>query len=132
MALVSTEFKRVTNSREREIGVLKTVYIFLPFLSLSIYFERERIPSRLCTDMGLDLTNLEIMTWAEIKSWMLNWLNHPGAPTFYFLKKKIKYNKMLNDLTKLDGKHTYILFSTLFWMSDIFRYKVIHFHTFSL
>ena len=62
MALVSTKFKRVTNSREREIGVLKTVYIFLPFLSLFIYFERERIPSRLCTDMGLDLTNLEIMT----------------------------------------------------------------------
>ena len=46
---------------------------------------RERIPGRLSTvsmelDVGLELTNHEIMTWAEIKSWMLNQLSHPGAP----------------------------------------------------
>ena len=46
---------------------------------------RERIPSWLCTvstepNMGLQLTNHEIMTWAQIKSQMLNWLNHPGTP----------------------------------------------------
>ena len=29
---------------------------------------------------GLELMNYEIMTWAEIKSWMLYWLSHPGAP----------------------------------------------------
>ena len=29
-------------------------------------------------DMGLSLNNPEIMTSAEIKSWMLNWLSHPG------------------------------------------------------
>ena len=28
---------------------------------------------------GLNLTNHESMIWAEIKSQMLNWLNHPGA-----------------------------------------------------
>ena len=31
-------------------------------------------------DLGLELTNCEIMTLAEIKSQMLNGLNHPGAP----------------------------------------------------
>ena len=31
-------------------------------------------------DMGLEPTNCEIMTWAEIKSWVLNQLSHPGAP----------------------------------------------------
>ena len=25
----------------------------------------------------------EIMTWAEVKSWMLNWLGHPGTPIIY-------------------------------------------------
>ena len=29
---------------------------------------------------GLHLQDLEIKTWAEIKSWMLNWLSHPGVP----------------------------------------------------
>ena len=50
---------------------------------------RERIPSRLCAvnaelDVGLDLTNLEIMTWAKI-SWTFNSLSHLGA-----LKEKFK------------------------------------------
>ena len=39
--------------------------------------EGEKIPSRLCAvsaepDAGLKLTNPEIMTWAEIKSQMLD------------------------------------------------------------
>ena len=43
--------------------------------------ERGRIPSRLCTvspepNTELNLTNLENMTWAKIKSWMLNSLSH--------------------------------------------------------
>ena len=50
-----------------------------------IYFEKEKIPSRLLTDstepnMGIDLRNHEIMTWAEIKSQTPNQLNHPGSP----------------------------------------------------
>ena len=48
--------------------------------------EREGISSRLCTvisvepNVGLELTNCEVMFWAEIKSQMLNQLSHPGAP----------------------------------------------------
>ena len=47
--------------------------------------ERERLPSRLHTastepDMGLQLINHEVMTWAKTKSQMLNQLNHPSAP----------------------------------------------------
>ena len=38
---------------------------------------KERIPSSLLAvsaepNMGLELLNFKIMTWAEIKSWMLN------------------------------------------------------------
>ena len=68
----------------------------LYFKSLFMYFERERersheqgmgrerIPTRLPTvstesDMGLKPTNHEIKTWAKTKSWMQNWLSHPGA-----------------------------------------------------
>lgn len=44
----------------------------------------ESILSRLHTQWkaqrGVWSHDLEIMTWAEIKSWTLNWLNHPGAP----------------------------------------------------
>ena len=69
------------------------------FLNLFTYFEREKeceqgeghrerereIPSRLHTvsaepDMGLKPTPCEIMTQAEIESWTLNKLSHPGAP----------------------------------------------------
>ena len=47
--------------------------------------EKERIASRLHavsseSNTGLDLTNQEIMTWAETKSWTPNRLSHPGAP----------------------------------------------------
>ena len=31
-------------------------------------------------DVGLELTNHEIMTWAKIKSQTPNQLSHPGAP----------------------------------------------------
>ena len=47
--------------------------------------ESQRIPCRLCTvstepNSGLKLINREIMTRAEVKSWVLNGLRHPGAP----------------------------------------------------
>ena len=50
--------------------------------------KRERIPTRLCAvsaepNVGLDLTNHEIMTSAEIKSQMLNRLSHPGIPDLF-------------------------------------------------
>ena len=46
---------------------------------------RRRIPSRLCAvgrepNVGLELTNSEITTCDEIKSWMLKQLSHPRAP----------------------------------------------------
>ena len=31
------------------------------------------------SNMGLEITNCEIMTWAEIENQMLNWLSHPGS-----------------------------------------------------
>ena len=45
--------------------------------------QRKKIPSRLHLarpNMGLKLTNREIITWAKIKSWTLNRLSHPGMP----------------------------------------------------
>ena len=46
--------------------------------------ERENSKQALCCQHRdwhrLDLTNHEIMTWAQIKSQTLNWLSHPGAP----------------------------------------------------
>ena len=34
-------------------------------------------------EVELNPRNLEIMTWAKIKSQKLNWLNHPGIPQGY-------------------------------------------------
>ena len=47
--------------------------------------EGERISSRFHTvstepNMGLELTNHELMTWAEIKNQMSNEVSNPGAP----------------------------------------------------
>ena len=36
--------------------------------------------------MGLELNNVEIMTWAKIKSQMLNLLSQPGAPGMRIFK----------------------------------------------
>ena len=52
--------------------------------------KRERIPSWLHNvstepDVGLDLMICEILTWAKIKSRMLNWLSHQGAPMIILL-----------------------------------------------
>ena len=49
---------------------------------------RERIPRRLRAvgvdpNVGLDPTNHEITTRAEIKRWMLNQLRPPRRPGFY-------------------------------------------------
>ena len=79
----------------------RCLLIYVSFFILFIYFERkrecvqageeqrerkrEKIPSRLCTtstepSARLKPTNCEIMTWAEIKSRMLNQLSYSGAP----------------------------------------------------
>ena len=36
-------------------------------------------------DVGLELTNCEMVTWAEVKSQMFNQLSHPGAPVIAIL-----------------------------------------------
>ena len=75
-----------------------------PFFKVHLFWERERDyergeaeggGERICAvhsepDLGLNLTNCEIMSWAEIRSQMLNWLSHPGVPffiLFYFLSR---------------------------------------------
>ena len=54
--------------------------------------ERARIPSRFRTvsaesDVGLNLTDREIMTQAEVQSLTCNQLSHPGAPPPAMFKK---------------------------------------------
>ena len=74
--------------------------LFFPFLKFFIYLwetergegqkEREtQNPKQLQGtehDVGLKLTNSEIVTWAEIKSQTLNQLSFPGAPVSVFFK----------------------------------------------
>ena len=76
-------------------------FFFIVRWIFKVYFERERerphegggrkrIWSRLWTvsaesDMGLEPTNGEIMSWTETKSQSLNQLSHPSAPDGYFL-----------------------------------------------
>ena len=66
--------------------------------------ERKRISSGLPTEHGARCW--EILTWAKIKSWTLNWLSHPGAPnnTLYTTngpkkksQRKLENNKRLNE-----------------------------------
>ena len=64
---------------------------------------RERIRSRICTvtpepDVGLELTNCEIMTWAEIQSRMLIQLSHPGASRrdIKMRQKKVMVRKIVS------------------------------------
>ena len=69
--------------------------------------ERERIPSRLHTvSVGLEPTNHEIMTWAEIKNQALNWLSHPGT-----LKKPL-----LIETLWFQGKGKWIKFEWVLWV----------------
>ena len=35
------------------------------------------------TNVGLESMNCEIMAWAEIQSWLLNQLSHPGTPQWF-------------------------------------------------
>ena len=66
------------------------------FLRLFILRERERETERILSrlyavgtepNVGLDLMNCEIMSWAEIKSQPLNRLSHPGTFTISWFTK---------------------------------------------
>ena len=50
--------------------------------------ERENPKQAVSTehDAIINHTNCEIMTWAKVKGWMLNWLSQPGAPKVIILK----------------------------------------------
>ena len=66
--------------------------------------ETQRIPSRLCTvsaepNVGLHLTNCEIMTGSEIKSQSFNRLSHPGAPVVAYFKWSDIQRSYLKSLT---------------------------------
>ena len=55
-------------------------------LSLFIYFERESLLAYFIyfgaePDVGLELTNHEIMTQVKIQSWTLNQMSHPSTPS---------------------------------------------------
>ena len=52
-------------------------------------WERERIPNSIEVDEGLKPMNHAIMTWAEIKSRMLNRLSHPGTPSGLYFRSII-------------------------------------------
>ena len=63
---------------------------------------RERIPSSLRSEeshKGLELTNHEIMTWAKIKSYMPNWLSHPGALFIFSIIHSILSTYLLHVLS---------------------------------
>ena len=83
----------------------------IPFFEKKNYLfilrERERkwgwgaggIPSRLRAvsaepEAGLDPMNHEIMTWAEMKSQILNWLSHPSAPRIHGFNSYFTCNKL--------------------------------------
>ena len=101
--LLENEFQVDCRSKCKK-GIFK-VYLFIYFPQWDWEGQRERerkrISSRLCTvstepDVGLELTNCKIMTSAEIKSQMLNWLTHPGAPKGYFHSLRIGNNSLIN------------------------------------
>lgn len=51
-----------------------------PCIRSQVEGRRERDKLSRQPNMGPDLTIHEIMTWAKLKSWMLNRLSHPDAP----------------------------------------------------
>ena len=86
--------KSSTKYQQTEISkhfFFKFIYLFWEWESAS-RGEAERESQAGCTvstelAVELDPRNREIMTWAEIKSQMLNWLSHPGAPEFSSMLK---------------------------------------------
>ena len=57
--------------------------------------EVDRIPSRLSTepDVGLELPNSEIMTWAETKNPTLSHLSHPAPQMLVFAREEEEKHK---------------------------------------
>ena len=102
-----------SQARDRETIFCNKV-LFVCWLFIYLLWERELTPAgegqrgrerESCTvstepAVGLDLTNREITTWAEIKSWTLNWLSHPGTPIKFFVYQEFKIQSCEEDSLK--------------------------------
>ena len=89
--------------------ILKALILFYLFLKFYLFILREcmnmsgggaereeTILSRLHSvstepNVGFELTNRKIMTWAEIKSGTLNWLSLPGDPKALISKESFRF-----------------------------------------
>ena len=80
------------------------LYVYLFILRERAHMHKgERILSRLCTNnVGLNVTNCEIMTRAEIKSQRLNQLSHPSASSFLIYKYSRNNNNYFEVSQKWD------------------------------
>ena len=93
--------------------VIAIIITFSLFLNVYLFWERESMGEQgrgrererekprqaLCYQSGAQTgvpVNQEIMTWAEIKSLMLNWLSHPGATTVGIFKLLVDRLKKKN------------------------------------
>ena len=64
--------------------------VILIFLIDFSFFEKECVSGERGKGGGRETLSVsqdpDIMTWAEIKSWTLNRLSHPGAPSVCYVK----------------------------------------------
>ena len=95
--------------------------------------ERSRFHTEHRTSLWAWLHNPEIMTWAEIKSWMLNWLRHPGASSlflkfffsyFYYLVVFLLFHCLLLNINlNLLSNGQFVIYDSL-WNSFIFSFSL--------
>ncbi|XP_049483422.1 plexin-C1 isoform X3 [Panthera uncia] len=92
---LTQESKKHENEFNEEVA-LTEIYKYIVKYFDELFILRERIPSGLHTvttepNEELELTNSEITTQAEIKSWMLNGQSHQGVPKFCFLMLPLNF-----------------------------------------
>ena len=113
VSFVGTQF----NPLQCVIGSLRAPLFLIIFFKFIYFWERhrererewgrgrergrERMSSRLCavsteSDVGLELTNHEIMTWAKTKSQMPIRLSHQGPQYHFYLYEQAKECQVLN------------------------------------
>ena len=102
-------FNSYTSFQRKELGLLERIrnqkgigFFFKDFIYLFIGGEvegrgrrRESLADSTLSmelDAGLHLMTLRsCMTWAKIKSWMLNWLSHSGASIWMYFIQNLWY-----------------------------------------
>ena len=93
-----------------QVHILEALKKQESFICIYFFFEREnmsggaegegeKVKQTLCwaRSPGAPSHDPEIMTWAEIKSQILNWLSHPGTPKQESLKKRSIYFEKIMD-----------------------------------